>query len=55
MLKEKKSNEYLINSFNKSEKETDDLYDIYLLAKEENNTQILGETLNNFKRLKEDN
>ncbi len=54
MLKEKKSNEYLIDSFNKSEKETDDLYDIYLLAKEENNTQMLGETLNNFKRLKED-
>jgi len=41
----------LIESFQKSKRETADLYDIYLLAKEENNIQILEETLNKYKKL----
>ena len=41
----------MIESFQKSKRETADLYDIYLLAKEENNIQILEETLNKYKKL----
>ena len=52
-LKEKKNYESLINSFKQSQKESLDLYDIFLLASEENNKTILSETLINFKKLKE--
>jgi len=44
----------LINSYKESEKEKQDLYDIFLLAKEENNKQIIDETLNKFKNLNEE-
>ena len=44
----------MINSYKESEKEKQDLYDIFLLAKEENNKQIIDETLNKFKSLKEE-
>jgi len=44
----------LINSYEKSKKEEEDLYDIFILAKEENNKQIIDEMLNKFKDLKEE-
>ncbi len=44
----------MINSYKESEKEKQDLYDIFLLAKEENNKQIIDETLNKFKNLNEE-
>ena len=42
-LKEKKNLDLLTNSYKESKKEEKDLYDIFLLAKEENNNQILSE------------
>jgi peptide chain release factor 2 len=51
-LKEKKNIDLLINSYKESKKEEKDLYDIFLLANEENNKQIIDETLNKFKNLK---
>ena len=44
ILKEKKNYHFLVNSFNSFKKESNDLYDIFILAKEENNNQILEET-----------
>ena len=44
----------MINAYKESEKEKQDLYDIFLLAKEENNKQIIDETLNKFKNLNEE-
>jgi len=44
----------LINSYEKSKKEEEDLYDIFILANEENNKQIIDETLSKFKDLKEE-
>jgi len=51
ILKKKKNYDQLIDSFQKSKKESTDLYDIYLLAKEENNIQILEETSGKYKKL----
>ena len=52
ILKKKKNYDFLVNSCNYLDKENKDLYDIYLLAKDENDNQILKETLNKFKTLK---
>tara|TARA_B100000579_G_scaffold350633_1_gene304488 strand:+ start:576 stop:1634 length:1059 start_codon:yes stop_codon:yes gene_type:complete len=52
-LKEKKNYDFLLNSFKFCEKENKDLYDIFLLAREENNNQIIEETLDKFKKLKD--
>ena len=52
-LKKKKSYDYLINSYNYFSKETEDLYDIFLLAKDEEDNQIIKESLNKFKKLKD--
>ena len=54
VLKKKKKYDFLLNSCNYLEKENKDLYDIYLLAKDENDNQILKETLNKFKHLKDE-
>ena len=51
-MKEKKNIDLLINSYKESKKEEKDLYDIFLLANEENNKQIIDETLKKFKNLK---
>ena len=53
-LKKKKSYDYLINSYNYFSKETEDLYDIFLLAKDEEDNQIIKESLNKFKKLKDE-
>ena len=52
ILKEKKNYDLIVNSFNQFDKEQKDLYDIFLLAKEENNNQIINEVLYKFKSLK---
>ena len=52
-MKEKKNIDLLISSYKESKKEEKDLYDIFLLANEENNEQIIDETLRKFKNLKE--
>ena len=54
ILKNKKNYDFLINSYNNFSKENKDLYDIYLMAKDENDDQIIKETLNKYKNLKED-
>ena len=54
ILKEKKNYNILVNSFKYFEKENKELYDFFLLAKDENNIQIIKETLNKFKSLKEE-
>ena len=54
IIKEKKNFDLLINSHKKSKQEEKDLYDIFLLADEENNHQIIGEILNKFKKLKDE-
>ena len=54
ILKKKKSYDFLINSCKYFEKENNDLYDIYLLAKDENDNQIIKETINKFKVIKEE-
>ena len=54
ILKKKKSYDFLINSCKYFEKENNDLYDIYLLAKDENDNQIIKETINKFKIIKEE-
>ena len=51
-MKEKKNIDLLINSYKESKNEEKDLYDIFLLANEENNKQIIDETLKKFKNLK---
>ena len=52
ILKEKKNYNFLVNAFKFIEKENNDLYDIFILARDENNNQIIEETLNKFKNLK---
>ena len=54
ILKEKKNYNILVNSFKYFEKENKDLYDIFILAKDENNNQIIEETLNKLKVLKDE-
>ena len=54
ILKEKKNYNFLVNSFKYFEKENKDLYDIFILARDENNNQIIEETLNKFKKLKDE-
>jgi len=53
ILKDKKNCNFLFSSHKYFEKENNDLYDIFLLAKEENNNQIIEEMLNKFKSLKD--
>ena len=52
VIKEKKLFEDLINSFEKSIKQLNDLEDLYQLAIEENNTSIQNEIINNIKDLR---
>ncbi len=52
VIKEKKFYEELTNSFENSIKSLDDLNDLYKLAKEENNQNILSEVLENIKELR---
>ena len=52
IIKEKKLFEDLINSFEKSIKQLNDLEDLYQLAIEENNTSIQNEIINNIKDLR---
>ncbi len=52
VLKKKKNYSTLYDSYNHFEKENEDLYDIFLLAKDENDNQIIEETLKKFKNLK---
>ena len=52
ILKKKKNYDFLVNSYNYFEKENKDLHDIYLLAKDENDNQIIKESLNKIKNLK---
>ena len=54
ILKKKKNYDFLINSYKYFEKEKNDLYDIYLLAKDENDNQIIKETFNKFKKIKDE-
>jgi len=51
ILKKKKNFDFLINSHQYFEKESEDLYDIYLLAQDENDNQIIKEILNKLKNL----
>tara|TARA_B100000700_G_scaffold45332_1_gene47417 strand:- start:3742 stop:4803 length:1062 start_codon:yes stop_codon:yes gene_type:complete len=51
-LKKKKNLDYLVNSYKYFEQESKDLYDIYLLAKSENDNQIIKEIFNKFVSLK---
>jgi len=53
-LKEKKNFDLLIKSYNSSNKKNKDLYDIYLLANEESNLQIVNEVLDGYKKLKDE-
>ena len=46
ILKKKKNLDFLINSYKYFEKESKDLFDIYFLAQDENENQIIKETLN---------
>ena len=52
VLKKKKNYSTLLDSYNYFEKENKDLYDIFLLAKDENDNQIIEETLKKIKNLK---
>ncbi len=52
VIKEKKFYEELTNSFENSIKSLDDLNDLYKLAKEENNQNILSEVFENIKELR---
>ena len=54
ILKEKKNYDILVSSLKKFNQEEKDLYDIFILAKEENNIQILKETSDKFKDLKKE-
>ena len=53
LIKEKKLYDELINSFEASNKDCNDLYELFSLATEENNTQIIQETLSKLLTLKE--
>jgi len=52
IVKEKKLQEDLINSYNYSVKQCKEIYDLYNLALEENNTSIISESLKNLEELK---
>ena len=54
ILKEKKNYNFLVNSYKYFERENKDLYDIFILARDENNNQIIEETLNKIKSLKDE-
>ena len=54
ILKKKKNYDFLVNSCNYLDKENKDLYDIYLLAKDENDNQIIKETFSKFKKIKDE-
>ena len=50
IVKEKKLQEGLINSYNYSVKQCEEIYDLYNLALEENNTSIINESLKKIGR-----
>ena len=52
IVKEKKLQEGLINSYNYSVKQCKEIYDLYNLALEENNTSIISESLKNLEELR---
>jgi len=52
IVKEKKLHEGLINSYNYSVKQCKEIYDLYNLALEENNTSIITESLKNLEELR---
>ena len=54
ILKEKKSYDNLLDSHKQSEKEINELYDIFQLANEENDKQLIQETLKKFSKLKKE-
>ena len=54
VLKEKKGYDDLLYSHEQSEREIDDLYEIYKLANDENDNLLVKETLNKFLNLKKD-
>ncbi len=54
ILKEKKSYDDLLNSHKKSDSEIEELYDIFKLASEENDKQLVKEALEKFVSLKKD-
>ena len=51
ILKEKKIYDELLNSYKNSNQKCDEIIDFYNLAKEENNTELIKETINNLKKL----
>ena len=51
ILKEKKMYDELLNLYKNSKKKCDEIVDFYNLAKEENNTELIKETMNNLKKL----
>jgi len=52
IVKEKKLQEGLVNSYNYSVKQCKEIYDLYNLALEENNTSIISESLKNLEELR---
>ena len=54
ILKEKKGYDNLLDSHNQLEIELKELYDIFKLADEENDKQLIGETLDKFVNLKKE-
>ena len=54
ILKEKKSYDNLLDSHKQSEKEINELYDIFQLASEENDKELVQEALKKFSNLKEE-
>ncbi len=52
VIKEKKFQEDLINSYNFSIKECKEISDLFNLAKEENNTSVIDETIKNLNELR---
>ena len=52
VVKEKKFQEGLINSYNYSVKQCKEIYDLYNLALEENNASIINESLKNLEELR---
>ena len=51
VIKEKNNLTSLVNLYNLFQNENSDLYDIFVLAEEENNTQVTGETISKFQIL----
>ena len=52
IVKEKKLQEGLVNSYNYSVEQCKEIYDLYNLALEENNTSIISESLKNLEELR---